>query len=89
MAAMRAIEQGRYLARAANTGISGIVDPYGRVLVRTRPVRDRRRVVGEARFLQERTVYARIGDLASQLAVLTRCCGAGVALAVGSAQRRP
>ena len=35
MAAMRAIEQGRYLARAANTGISGIVDPYGRVVVRS------------------------------------------------------
>ena len=31
-ASMRAIEQGRYLARAANTGISGIVDPYGRVV---------------------------------------------------------
>lgn len=29
-AAMRAIEQGRYLARSANTSISGIVDPYGR-----------------------------------------------------------
>ena len=32
---MRAIEEGRYLVRAANTGISGIVDPYGRVLERT------------------------------------------------------
>ena len=40
-AAMRAIEQGRYLVRSANTGISGIVDPYGRVLVQ-RPVRARR-----------------------------------------------
>ena len=34
-ASMRAIENGRYLVRAANTGISGIVDPYGRVLERT------------------------------------------------------
>ena len=32
---MRAIEQGRYLARAANTGISGFVDPYGRVVQKT------------------------------------------------------
>ncbi len=32
LASMRAIEQGRYLARAANTGISGVVDPYGRVV---------------------------------------------------------
>ncbi len=32
---MRAIEQGRYLVRAANTGISGVVDPYGRVIART------------------------------------------------------
>ena len=31
-ASMRAIEQGRFLARAANTGISGFVDPYGRVI---------------------------------------------------------
>ena len=38
-ASMRAIEKGRYLVRSANTGISGIVDPYGRVLARTGDLR--------------------------------------------------
>ena len=64
MAVMRAIEQGRYLVRSANTGISGIVDPYGRVLIRTN-LFETVAVVGEARFVQARTVYATIGDLAA------------------------
>ena len=68
MAAMRAIEQGRYLARAANTGISGIIDPYGRVLVRTN-LFETVAVVGEARFVQTRTLYARIGDLVAHLSI--------------------
>lgn len=63
MAIMRAIEQGRYLVRSANTGISGIVDPYGRVLIKTE-LFETVAVVGEARFVQARTVYATIGDLA-------------------------
>jgi apolipoprotein N-acyltransferase len=66
MASMRAIEQGRYLVRAANTGISGIVDPYGRVLIRTN-LFETVAVVGEARFVQARTVYATIGDLAAHV----------------------
>ena len=66
MAMMRAIEQGRYLVRSANTGISGIVDPYGRVLVRTN-LFETVAVVGEARFVQAKTVYATIGDLAAHL----------------------
>ncbi|MBY0494462.1 MAG: apolipoprotein N-acyltransferase [Cyanobacteria bacterium] len=66
MAIMRAIEQGRYLVRSANTGISGIVDPYGRVLIRT-DLFETVAVVGEARFVQAKTVYATIGDLAAYL----------------------
>ena len=60
MASMRSIEQGRYLARAANTGVSGIVDPYGRVTQRSR-VFEQVGLVGEVRFIQARTVYARGG----------------------------
>jgi apolipoprotein N-acyltransferase len=62
MASMRAIEQGRYLARAANTGISGIVDPYGRVTQRS-AIFEQVGLVGEARILTGRTIYARAGDI--------------------------
>lgn len=65
-ASLRAIEQGRYLVRAANTGISGVVDPYGRVLDRTR-LFETSTVVREVRFLQVRTVYNRIGDAVAYL----------------------
>ena len=61
-ASMRAIEQGRYLARAANTGITGFVDPYGRVLQQTE-IFERAILVGDVRMLEGRTIYGRIGDL--------------------------
>jgi apolipoprotein N-acyltransferase len=79
LAMMRAIEQGRYLARAANTGISGIVDPYGRVVAKS-ALFETTTVMGEVRALQSRTLYARIGDLAAQLAVLLTLVGVGAAL---------
>ena len=60
-ASMRAIEEGRFLVRAANTGISGIVDPYGRVLARTELLRPAA-LVGDARFLRASTFYGRHGD---------------------------
>jgi apolipoprotein N-acyltransferase len=62
LASMRAIEQGRYLARAANTGVSGVVDPYGRVLQRSR-LFEETGLVEEVRLLRERTIYSVIGDV--------------------------
>jgi apolipoprotein N-acyltransferase len=70
-AAMRAIENGRYLVRAANTGISGIVDPYGRVVARS-DLFQPAVMVGDARFLSASTFYTRHGDVfAYAAAVLT------------------
>ena len=37
-------------------------------------------VIGEVRFLQARTVYATIGDLPAQIAVLLTLLGVGTAL---------
>jgi apolipoprotein N-acyltransferase len=80
-AALRAIEQGRYLARSANTGISGIVDPYGRVVTRSQ-LFEQAAVVGDARFLDGRTVYGRIGD------VFAYACALLVAGAILAGRRR-
>ena len=66
---MRAIEEGRYLVRSANTGISGFVDPYGRVLQESR-LFEPAVLVGQARALTGLTLYARIGDLIAYLATL-------------------
>ncbi len=69
LAAMRAIEQGRFLARAANTGISGVIDPYGRVVAQTR-VFEELAVAADARFLQSRTLYATIGDVVAHVSLV-------------------
>ena len=68
LASMRAIEQGRYLARAANTGISGVVDPYGRI-VRQSGIFEQDALVEQVRFLTVRTIYSRIGDLIAYAAI--------------------
>jgi len=68
LASMRAIEQGRYLARAANTGISGVVDPYGRAIARSALFVEVG-LVADARILNGRTIYAQIGDVVAYAAI--------------------
>ena len=68
-AAVRSIEEGRYLVRSANTGISGIVDPYGRVLAQSR-LFESAVLVGQVRLLTGTTLYARVGDLVAYVAIV-------------------
>ena len=59
-ATLRSVENGRYLLRAAITGISGIVDPRGRILAESRP--DEATVVsGSVRPVSGRTAWTRWG----------------------------
>jgi apolipoprotein N-acyltransferase len=62
MARFRAVENRRFLVRAANTGISAIIDPLGRELVRSE-LMEQRALVGEVRGISELTFYARYGDI--------------------------
>ena len=66
MGAMRAIETGRYLARAGNTGITAVVDPYGRVVAQA-DMFQATALAADVRLLDDRTIYTRTGDMIAWL----------------------
>lgn len=82
MAVFRAVENGKYLVRAANTGITAIVDPRGRVRQKT-ALFERTVLVGEAGIVPGLTPYARYGDVFGWA-----CLSAAVALTASIAARR-
>ncbi|WP_054697269.1 apolipoprotein N-acyltransferase [Desulfosarcina cetonica] len=69
MAAFRAIENRRSLVRCANTGISGVVDPVGRVVRRTELFSDAV-VVKAVPALTEQALYTRMGDFLPQIGLI-------------------
>ncbi|MCA8933350.1 MAG: apolipoprotein N-acyltransferase [Rhodospirillaceae bacterium] len=63
IASVRAVEEGLPLVRVANTGISGIVDPYGRVVAHL-PLGSRGVIDGGLPLaLDQPPLYARWGDI--------------------------
>jgi apolipoprotein N-acyltransferase len=61
MTVFRAVENRRTLARSANTGISGFIDPAGRILAST-PLMQEAVLTRSLPLVQEKTIYTRFGD---------------------------
>jgi apolipoprotein N-acyltransferase len=59
---IRAIENRRWVARAANTGISGIIDPLGRMVKKT-DIYVEAAVAGTVYTMEEKSLYQRTGNL--------------------------
>jgi len=62
MAVFRAVENRRFLVRAANTGISGFIDPAGRTVSSTRLFEDAVEI-RQVPQLSQKSVYTRFGDV--------------------------
>jgi apolipoprotein N-acyltransferase len=75
----RAVENGVYFVRCANTGISCFIDPYGRIIARVKDVNGQELFVRgvltrKILALQSKTIYTRYGDLLVWLSIF--CSGA-------------
>ncbi len=69
MVVFRAVENRLSFARAANTGISGLIDPTGRILTAT-PVFTERVVTGAIPLGAPSTLYTRFGDVFARACVI-------------------
>lgn len=77
MASFRCVENHCYMVRAANTGISAVVDPVGRILNKT-DIFTETKLDAEVKILPARgTIYSYVGDVFAQALLLT-----GIALFV-------
>lgn len=76
----RAVENGRWLVRAANTGISAFVSPRGEIVGRT-PLLAPAVLVGSVAPLTHRTPYARWGDLFAVACALSTLAALGIGFA--------
>jgi apolipoprotein N-acyltransferase len=69
MGVVRAVENRRWMVRTANTGISAIVDPYGKIEAET-PLGARMILDGNVQLRTDRTFYTEYGDVFAYANVL-------------------
>ncbi|MFC2167836.1 apolipoprotein N-acyltransferase [Acidobacteriota bacterium] len=68
IAVMRAVENRRFLLRAATTGISGIIDPFGRILVKSE-LETQTFLTSQITPLSSKTLYSSIGDVLAYISL--------------------
>jgi len=79
----RAVENGRYLLRATNDGITALIDPYGRIVAEL-PRHRMGALPARFRYLARRTFYTAYGDVFAWVCVVVAALG--VTSAFGSAR---
>jgi apolipoprotein N-acyltransferase len=79
MARMRAIENHRWVLRAANTGVTAAIDPYGRVVV-SAPRHRRTSLRAGFNYEHDITFYSAHGDLFAYFCALATLGGLGLGL---------
>ena len=87
IAVMRAVENRRFLLRAATTGISGIVDPYGRILSKSE-LETQTYLTGQITPLSSKTLYSITGDILPYISLTLSCLFLILASAVAAELNR-
>jgi apolipoprotein N-acyltransferase len=78
MGQVRAVENRRYEIRDANTGVSAIIDPYGRIEKST-PIGQRMVLEGKVYFRTDQTFYTKYGDVFAYICAIVALGLAGAA----------
>ncbi len=74
MVIMRTVEYRRELVRSANTGVSGIIDPFGRVIKRTK-IFQKKILYTDIPLIKSTTIYTHIGDFFPWMFILISIAG--------------
>ena len=73
MTVFRAVENRLYIARSANTGISAIIDPTGRIVAQTE-LFERTALRNTIRFINNKTFYSVYGDVFVLISMAALVC---------------
>lgn len=86
MVRMRAIENHRWVLRATNTGVTAVIDPYGKV-VTAAPRHIRTSLPVRFGYENDLTFYVKYGDLFAYLCALVTIASVAIAISHSRAER--